>query len=103
MGADWNQIPPDFDPYQFVKKGMIPGTSIKSPENYPEAGWKWVYDGTMATNRSLRKAYAPDSTFTTVIDYFLVSPNIRVETVKGIDVDFQYSDHQPVRLEVELL
>lgn len=102
VGADWNQIPPDFDPYHFVKKGTIPNESMKSPKNYPEAGWKWVYDSTVPTNRALLETYSPDSTFTTVIDYFLVSPNVGVKSVRGINLDFQYSDHQPVWMEVEL-
>ncbi|MFK7907115.1 MAG: endonuclease/exonuclease/phosphatase family protein [Chitinophagales bacterium] len=102
-GADWNQVPPDFDSYRFVKKGMIPYTSMKSPKYYPEAGWQWIYDGNTPTNRALRKAYSKDSTFTTVIDYFLLSPNIKVKQIEGINLDFEYSDHQPVRLEIELM
>ena len=41
-------------------------------------------------------------TFVTLIDFYLVSPNIRVEEVKGINIKFRYSDHQPVRLKVSL-
>lgn len=102
VGADWNQVPPDFDPLKFVKKGTIPHGSMKSPKDYPEAGWKWVYDETIPTNRALLKAYSPDTTFTTLIDYFLVSPNVDVKMVKGINLDFEWSDHQPVWMEVEL-
>lgn len=102
VGADWNQIPPDFDTYHFVKKGTIPNTVMESPKNYPEAGWRWIYDEQIPTNRTLLKPYSPDSTFTTVIDYFLVSPNVDVKSIRGIDLDFQYSDHQPVWMEVGL-
>lgn len=102
VGADWNQVPPDFDPLRFVKKGTIPHESMKSPKDYPEAGWKWIYDETIPTNRALRGIYSQDTTFKTVIDYFLVSPNVNVKVVKGIDLDFQFSDHQPVWMEVEL-
>jgi endonuclease/exonuclease/phosphatase family metal-dependent hydrolase len=37
-----------------------------------------------------------------VIDYFFVSPNIEVEEVKGIDAQFKYSDHNPVRMKIRL-
>jgi endonuclease/exonuclease/phosphatase family metal-dependent hydrolase len=38
-----------------------------------------------------------------VIDGFLVSPNIRVDSVKTIDLDFRNSDHNPVILTFTLL
>ena len=40
--------------------------------------------------------------YTTVVDGFLVSANIKAEA-ENIDVDFAYSDHNPVKLEFELI
>jgi len=33
---------------------------------------------------------------TTTIDYFIVSPNIKVLQTKTIDLNFENSDHNPV-------
>lgn len=32
-----------------------------------------------------------------VLDGFIVSDNINVEQVENIDIQFEYTDHQPVR------
>lgn len=37
-----------------------------------------------------------------VLDGFIVSDNLEIVSVENIDTDFEYSDHQPVRLEVTL-
>ena len=37
-------------------------------------------------------------TYTCVIDGFIVSDNVRVDTVEIIDTDFAYSDHNPVKM-----
>lgn len=46
--------------------------------------------------------YTKGVTYTTVVDGFLVSDNIKA-TAENIDTDFRYSDHNPVRLQFELL
>jgi endonuclease/exonuclease/phosphatase family metal-dependent hydrolase len=66
------------------------------------SGWTWAYDGEVATNRKLTEKYDASKTFTTVIDFYLLSPNLKVEEVKGIHLDFQNSDHQPVKMKCSL-
>ncbi|MCB0547971.1 MAG: endonuclease/exonuclease/phosphatase family protein [Phaeodactylibacter sp.] len=103
VGGDWNQCPP-----YFRFDGFMPGntqgyTQINiDPEFLPE-DWKWAYDPTIPTNRKVRTPYVAGQSFITLIDFFLVSPNIRVRSVKGLDQQFRFSDHQPVWMEVELL
>lgn len=46
--------------------------------------------------------YTKGVTYTTVVDGFLVSDNIKA-TVENIDTEFAYSDHNPVRLTFELI
>jgi endonuclease/exonuclease/phosphatase family metal-dependent hydrolase len=48
------------------------------------------------------KPYDAAGTYTTVIDYFLLSPNIELTHVNGIADGFAYSDHQPVRMSFRL-
>ena len=66
------------------------------------ADWQWVYDPTVPTNRKVRTPYVAGKSFITLIDFFLISPNVRARTVKGLDQQFRFSDHQPVWMEVEL-
>ena len=88
VGGDWNQ--------------HAPGTGDRQvPEQYLD-GWNWVYDTSYPTNRNLEKAYAAGETQTQVIDFFLCSPNVEAQQVNVINLDFKYSDHQPVLLTAKL-
>ncbi|MBW2654762.1 MAG: endonuclease/exonuclease/phosphatase family protein, partial [Deltaproteobacteria bacterium] len=50
-------------------------------ENDYLSEWQWVYDQKIPTNRRLVAPYDQQTTLTTVIDFFLVSPNIEVKQV----------------------
>ncbi|MCK5135713.1 MAG: hypothetical protein KAR19_07995 [Bacteroidales bacterium] len=101
VGGDWNQTPYGFDPvlpsHQFDTLNL---TYID--KDYPAADWTWAYDTTLPTNRRLPVPYNRSTSLTTVIDYYLLSPNIKLEGVKTIDVNFEFSDHQPVQLKARL-
>ncbi len=102
MGGDWNIAPPDFNVHTFEKeKEDDPLYLMNNDKNYM-SNWTYAYDATVPTNRKNKTAFDASKTFTTVIDYYLVSPNITVEEVKGQDMGFAYSDHQPVRLKIKL-
>ncbi|MCH2043989.1 MAG: endonuclease/exonuclease/phosphatase family protein [Saprospiraceae bacterium] len=106
VGGDWNQCPPEYAFDALAKTKGIATDSSYFPGNIakdflPE-GWTWAYDNTVATNRKLQDTYN-DKTFVTLIDYYLVSPNVKVLEVKSKDLNFEASDHQPVFLRVELL
>ena len=73
-GGDWNQTPPEFKP-DFAHNKVNPD-QMMIPADYISPGWAWVYDNRNPTNRSVVAAYDQDSTETTVIDLFLLSPNI---------------------------
>jgi endonuclease/exonuclease/phosphatase family metal-dependent hydrolase len=103
VGGDWNMCPPFF-PFDRFMPGKTQGYSqINIDSDFLPSNWKWVYDPTTPTNRKNKGIYKKGETFETLIDFFLVSPNIRVQSVKGIDQGFNYSDHQPVWMEVQLL
>jgi len=101
VGGDWNQIPADFNNKTFQKSEAEYNEQIPVPANYLP-GWQWVYDPSVATNRKLDKVYDESKTFTTIIDFYLLSPNIKTQSIKTIDTKFAFSDHQPVLLEVSL-
>lgn len=101
VGGDWNQNPPGFDPKLFVDGNK--GYAFEHvPETFRPEGWNWVVDRSQATNRNVNEPFVKGKTLTTIIDFFLVSPNVEVVSVKTHPNGFVNSDHQPVALKVKL-
>ncbi len=103
-GGDFNQVFP----------GALEAYPNEHPENWipgeltddilPE-GWSFAYDLTTPSCRLLNQPYDPSDAANTqyyVIDGFIVSPNVNVETVENLDLAFANADHNPVRLTVTL-
>jgi len=101
VGGDWNQSPNGFPPE--LPSHLFDTISLAYVEkDFPEPDWKWAFDPTLPTNRRVSTPYERSTTLTTVIDYFLLSPNISVVDVKTVDLDFRFSDHQPVHMRAKL-
>ncbi len=99
-GGTWNISPPGFEPDFFFNRFetvnvYFPGDNLED--------WQWAYDKNVPTKRRLDKPYNPAETLTTLVDYFIVSPNIKVIDVEGVHLDFKYSDHNPVKIKARLL
>lgn len=62
----------------------------------------WAYDEQVHSVRTLEAPYDPLRTFTCTIDGFLVSPNVEIIKVRGHDLGFEFSDHNPVTLRFRL-
>lgn len=102
VGGDWNQSPHGFAPE--LPSHLFDTISLTYVEkDFPGPQWKWAFDPTLPTNRRVSTPYEQSTSLTTVIDYFLLSPNIDIKKVKTMDVNFKYSDHQPVQLQVRLI
>lgn len=102
VGGDWNQCPPDFA-FDHFMPGQTEGyTQINISADYLPADWTWAYDAKTPTNRKTHSPYHRGQTFVALIDFFLVSPNVEVVAVSGVDQGFDFSDHQPVRMRVKL-
>ena len=98
-GGDFNQTFEDIDKYPITDKGnWVPG--VISSKDLPEH-FSFATDDTYPTCRLLNKPYGPDSQVY-VIDGFIVSDNINVENVEVINTDFEFTDHQPVKLQLTL-
>ncbi len=100
-GGDFNQSFPDTltrypiaDPAQWM-----PG--VLEDDILPE-GWQFAYDSSTASCRLLDKPY-DGSNQLYVIDGFILSPNLQVDTVETVPLDFAHADHNPVRLTLTLL
>ena len=81
--------------YSEALKPFMPGWT-------PE-GWKWAYPAENPTLRSMDFPYKKGINFTTIIDGFLLSPNVKAVNIVENDLSFQFSDHQPVVIDVKLM
>ncbi|SDC82684.1 endonuclease/exonuclease/phosphatase family protein [Williamwhitmania taraxaci] len=90
IGGDWNQNPPGISTSS--TKYFNP---IQIPQNYAPTNWTWAFQ-TQPTNRYLYEPYCEGNTSTTIIDYFLLSPNAKPLSVNRIDLGFKNSDHNPI-------
>lgn len=102
VGADWNQCPPNFNYAHFAPNSKDDYFQTNIAEDYLAKDWQWVFDPKTPTNRKLSTSYNADSTFTTLIDFYLVSPNVEVLNVHTHHLDFAYSDHQPIQMSIRL-
>jgi len=101
VGGDWNQTPYGIEP-QLSNHRFDTDNLTYVEKDYPAPGWIWAYDPRLPTNRRVKTPYDEASTLTTIIDCFLLSPNLQVLELTTLDLGFQYSDHQAVQLEVTL-
>ena len=99
-GGDWNQSPPGFKPD--FSDNLLNTEQMMMENDYLPSDWSWVYDNTYPTNRTVTASYNPSETTTTVIDFFLLSPNVLKINVETIHLDFENSDHNPVIMKVRL-
>jgi len=99
-GGDWNMSPPGFNPE--FSTNRVNTDQMKMEDDYLPSDWKWIYDSKIPSNRSVIAAYDQSVTTTTVIDLFLISPNIENLSVECLNLNFENSDHNPVRIKVRL-
>ena len=98
-GGDFNQNMPSTEDTYPVVDGSTWEPGHFDESDLPE-GFTCVYDTSTPTCRLLNQPYDSDSAKTQyyVLDAFIVSPNVTVESVETLDEGFAYSDHNPVRL-----
>lgn len=103
-GGDFNQVfPNSLEQYPNTHTELWEPGVIES-DIMPE-GWTLAYDLDTPSCRLLNQPYDPNDTENTqyyVIDGFILSPNVELLSVETIDAGFEYSDHNPVRLQVKL-
>ena len=103
-GGDFNQtFPGSLEVYPMLNPDFwTPG--VLDDSLLPE-GWRFAYDTTAPSCRLLNQPYDPSDLENTqyyVIDGFILSPNVELETVSTLDLAFENSDHNPVALCVKL-
>lgn len=65
-------------------------------------GYSIVKSTNAPTCRGADIFYTKGVTHTVVVDGFIISDNIQVDDIQNIDLDFLYSDHNPVKLNFTL-
>lgn len=102
IGGDFNQtFPTAIDIYP-PKPGLYQAYPIEA--NFLPSGYIFGIDITDPTCRLLNQPYNPNSELTQyyIIDGFIVSDNITIDSVDVIQDDFKYSDHNPVYMTITL-
>ena len=98
-GGDWNQTMPDTEANNYPNTHRdLWNVGLLTWDSAPE-GWQFAFDPSSPTCRLLNQVYDPSDSVGTqyyVIDGFLVSPNIRIDSVTTVDQNFENSDHNPV-------
>lgn len=102
VGGDWNQCPPGFQFDKFMPGNTSGYTQTSIDRGFVPSDWTWCYDPNTPTNRKIPERYISGTTFVTLIDFFLLSPNVQMLKVQTDDLDFKYSDHQPVTLKIKI-
>ncbi len=98
VGGDWN--------HKLCKTNFKSEVENKwmqeMPIDFKPDTFKWGVDCLTPTVRSLDGPYKDEYNFVETIDGFLVSDNIEILDVKGDNLGFEYSDHNPVTMEFKL-
>jgi hypothetical protein len=98
-GGDFNRTFPGFDEALFpVRSKDFWAAEVLSPSLLPE-GWRYGADLATPSCRLLNKPYSSgggDQLY--IIDGFILSPNVELVSVNAVNMEFRYSDHNPVEL-----
>lgn len=102
VGGDWNQ-----NPVPFIKDSINDGNLVQAispgiPADFLPDGFTWAFDPKYPTNRDVDKPYQKGKTPTTIIDFFILSPNVNLLTANTLQSNFEFADHQAVGMIVEL-
>lgn len=102
IGGDWNlQLARTNFPNTTEERYLF--WVFPFPQDALPEGWRIAADAATPSVRTNERPYRRGENYTTVIDGFIVSPNVSVEEVRGVDLNFAHSDHNPVQIRVRAL
>ena len=103
VGGDFNQTFPEVKDVYPAKPGYYIAYPIE--DDFLPSEYSFAIDKNNPTCRLLNEPYDKNNPNTQyyIIDGFIVSNNIRINRVETINHDFEYSDHNPVILSIQLL
>jgi len=100
-GGDWNSNPRGFHP-EAIRQGDLLTTIDPPISDTFLPGWAFVFDSLNPSNRFTDIPYQKGVTRTTIIDFFVISPNVEISHIGIIPLEFKYSDHEPVMVKIRL-
>jgi endonuclease/exonuclease/phosphatase family metal-dependent hydrolase len=95
IGGDWNLVLADTT-FPHTTEAKYLSWVHPFPMKALPAGWRIAADPTRPTVRTNERSYHAGENYTTIIDGFIVSPNVEVRSVATTSLGFEHSDHQPV-------
>jgi len=99
IAGDFNMV---LDSEYFSKhEEPLPSWVTEISKALNDIGLRPAYDLGVTTTRSNEQPYIEGENFETVIDGFFISNNLEVVEVKGLDLSYENSDHNPVILTVK--
>lgn len=103
-GGDFNQSFSSVDTSMYPLQGNGLWECGEIDTTAFSSDWQFLMDTTHPTCRSLDRPYdRGDADFQFyMIDGFVVSSNVKVDSMETIDLDFVNSDHNPIRMTVTL-
>ncbi len=101
-GGDWNHDIAD-SINTFTSKQKVPEWVKEINESELPEHFSFAKNTSVATCRSTDMPYEKGVNYTVVLDGFLVSDNIQIDSIENIDTDFEYSDHNPAYMTFTLL
>lgn len=96
VGGDWNHVLPGTNPTTFKATEEWPYWLQELPKDFIPQGFSWGVDKSTPTNRTVASAYKKGENFTSIIDGFLVSNNIKIKNITTHQLEFENADHNPV-------
>lgn len=101
-GGDFNQTFENVDEYPILDESYW--TPLSFEQSAIPDSFTFAVDDTYPTCRLLNAPYTGsyDTSQVYIIDGFIVSDNLQIETTKVINTNFAHADHQPVQLTVTL-
>ena len=101
-GGDWNHDIAD-SINTFTSKQKVPEWVKEINESELPEHFSFAKNTSVATCRSTDMPYEKGVNYTVVLDGFLVSDNIQIDSIENIDTNFEYSDHNPAYMTFTLL
>jgi endonuclease/exonuclease/phosphatase family metal-dependent hydrolase len=100
VGGDWNSVLPGVGIEQFSST-TAHGPHLKVlPDGLFPPDWTWGIDRSRASNRRTNTPYRPGFSYETIIDGFVVSPNVHIHSTATANLQFADTDHEPVSIDV---
>ena len=101
-GGDWNINPPLYQNTAFVSGDVAYKVFLDFDFQKFDTSWTVVFDPHYPTNRDVSAPYRQGNTSTTIIDFFVCSPNVKAMEVRTLYDGFLYTDHHPVYFRFEV-